>query len=347
MTKPALKDRLRKIGTGALVGALAPLFMIGATAEAKELRFVHAYPVASQHHRNVEWYTQQVTERTNGEITFKVFPSAQIMPINQELPGILAGQVSMTYSVAPIVAAVEPLWGVFDLPFLFNVSSDSTEHGRRFFQSDNGGKMLANAMEKRGFKLVSMAPTDLPSGPALTSAEGVDSLDDLQGLKLRIPGGKINQLAGETLGFSPIAISGAEMVPALTQGVVDGAILPPIYSYDNKLPIKSLTLAPVSWPAVTPIIMSLAEFTSLSDDQQKVIMEVGVELEARALQILEESSKEKIQSLQSELGVNVIELSDEETAKWLEQAQSVWTAFIDDNGEDARIMVEEAKRLRN
>ncbi len=47
-------------------------------AVSKELRFVHAYPVASQHHRNVEWFTEQVTARTNGEVTFRVFPSAQL-----------------------------------------------------------------------------------------------------------------------------------------------------------------------------------------------------------------------------------------------------------------------------
>ena len=84
--------------------AAAMALALPLAAQAKELRFVHAYPTAAQHHQNVTWYTEEVTRRTNGSVTFRIFPSAQLMPINQELPAIASGQVSMTYSIAPIAA---------------------------------------------------------------------------------------------------------------------------------------------------------------------------------------------------------------------------------------------------
>ena len=331
-----------KAGVAAAIGLTA--MVSTAALQAKELRFVHAYPVASQHNRNVEWYTQEVTKRSNGEITFKVFPSAQVMPINQELPGILSGQISMTYSIAPIVASVEPLWDIFSLPFLFDIKIDDIGHGFRFFKSPKGGGILAKAMEKRGFKLLAIAPTDEPSGIYLTKNEPVRKLEDLKGLKLRIPGGRIGQMAGEEFGFSPIAIAGAELVPALTQGVVDGAILPPIYTYDNKLPVNGLSAVPFSWPGVTPIIMSLAEFNSLTADQQKVMVDVAKELEDRAKGIVEASAKEKLEKLEAE-GKTVVSLSDEEAARWREKAQKVWKFFADEYGEDAKTMLDEAIRL--
>lgn len=313
---------------------------------AKELRFVHAYPVASQHHRNVEWFTSEVTKQTNGEVTFRIFPSAQIMPINQELPGILVGQASMTYSVAPVAASVEPLWGIFDLPFLFDIKIDDASHGRRFFESEKGGGILKKAMEARGFKLISIAPTDHPSGIYLTSADAVKKLEDLNGLKIRIPGGHIGQIAGKAFGFSPIAISGAELVTALSQGMVDGANVPPIYTYDNKLPFKSMTVIPYSWPGVTPIIMSLSEYNSLTDEQKKTLLKVGAELEKRALKIIETSAQDKIETLKA-AGMKVVTLSPEETARWVERGQSIWEIFAQEYGPDARTMLEEAKRLRN
>jgi TRAP-type C4-dicarboxylate transport system substrate-binding protein len=278
-------------------------------------------------------------------VTFRIFPSAQIMPINQELPAILSGQVSMTYSVAPVAASVEPLWGIFDLPFLFNVKLDDMSHVKAFFESEKGGGILASAMEKRGFKLISIAPTDYPSSFYLTRSEPIKTMDDLKGLKIRIAGGRIGQLAGEVYGYSPIAIAGAELVPALTQGVVDGGILPPIYAHDNKLPVKGLTIAPFGWPATTPIIMSLAEFNALTPDQQKVMMDTGKELAERALDIVEKNAAASIEALK-EGGANVVFISDEDTPAWREKAQPVWDAFIEENGEDAKIMLEEVIALR-
>ncbi|RAH96782.1 hypothetical protein DLJ53_31460 [Acuticoccus sediminis] len=333
----------------AALGVAAAAFLaagLGATdADAKQLRFVHAYPTASQHHKNVQWFTQEVTKRTDGDVTFQVFPSAQVMPINQELPAILSGQVSMTYSVAPIAASVEPLWGIFDLPFLFDIALDDTSHGRRFFDSEKGGGMLASAMEKRGFKLVSIAPTDYPSSFFLTKPEPVETMDGLHGLKLRSPGGRIGQLSGETFGYSPIAIAGVELVPALTQGVVDGGILPPIYTRDNKLPLKGLTVAPYNWPAVTPIIMSLAEFKSLPEKDQKVIMEVGAELSQKSLKIVEEQTTAAIKELEAG-GAKVVYISEADLPAWREKAQPVWEAFVEMTGEDGKAMLDEAISLR-
>lgn len=334
----------RRAARVAVAGGLAAALMTGG-AWAKELRFVHAYPTASQHHRNVEWFTQQVTEKTKGEVTFRVFPSAQIMPINQELPAILSGQVSMTYSVAPVAASVEPLWGIFDLPFLFDVKLDDMSHGQRFFESEKGGGVLAAAMEKRGFKLISIAPTDYPSSFYLTRPEAVKTMEDLKGLKIRIAGGRIGQLAGEVYGYSPVAIAGAELVPALTQGVVDGGILPPIYSHDNKLPLKGLTVTPFAWPAVTPIIMSLAEFNSLTPEQQQVMTDTGRELAARALKIVEENATASVEALKA-AGATVVVLGADDIPAWRDKAATVWEAFVKENGEDAQTMLDEAIALR-
>lgn len=316
------------------------------TAEAKELRFVHAYPVASQHHRNVQWFTSEVTKRSNGDITFQVFPSAQTMPINQELPAIRAGQVSMTYTIAPVVTSVEPLWGVFDLPFLFDVEVGDIGHAYRFFKSEKGGGVLAKAMEARGFKLLAIAVTDMPSGIYLTRNEPVRSLEDLRGLKLRYPGGQIGQKAGEAFGYDPIAITGAELVPALTQGIVDGAVLPPIYAHDNELPVNSLLQVPVTWAGVTPLIMSLAEYQSLTESQQNILNEVAKELEDRSVGIVEASAGEKLNAMAAD-GKSVVELSPEESARWRERAEPVWDFFVEQNGDAAKTMIDEAIRLRD
>ena len=205
--------------------------------------------------------------------------------------------------------------------------------------------LMAAAMEKRGFKLISIAPTDYPSSFYLTRPEAVKTMEDLKGLKIRIAGGRIGQLAGEVYGYSPVAIAGAELVPALTQGVVDGGILPPIYSHDNKLPLKGLTVTPFAWPAVTPIIMSLAEFNSLTPEQQQLMMETGSELAARALKTVEENATASVEALKA-AGATVVVLGADDIPAWRDKAATVWEAFVKENGEDAQTMLDEAIALR-
>lgn len=336
---------LARMTTSALV-LLGVLTASATDLMAKELRFVHAYPTASQHHRNAEWFTQQVTERTNGEVTFRLFPAAQLMPINQELPAILSGQISMTYSIAPVVASVEPLWGVFDLPFLFDMALDDLSHGKRFFESEQGTGVLAAAMVKRGFKLVTIAPTDYPSSFYMTAPNAPKTIEDLSGKKIRSPGGQLSQIAGQQFGYSPVAIAGAELVPALSQGVVDGGILPPVYAYDNKLPVKGINIAPFMWAGVTPIIMSLAEFNDLTEQQQQVMMEVGAELRNRSMKQVEENASKAIEGMKAN-GADVVILSGEEVERWRQTAKPVWEAFLANNGGDAKALVDEAVRLRD
>ncbi|MDZ7810790.1 MAG: hypothetical protein U5L11_12640 [Arhodomonas sp.] len=62
-------------------------------------------------------------------------------------------------------------------------------------------------------------------GHIWNSQRPVDSLDDLQGLKLRVPGGVAAQLS-ENLGVTPINAPSSQAYELLSQGVADGIVFP-------------------------------------------------------------------------------------------------------------------------
>jgi len=187
----------------------------------------------------------------------------------------------------------------------------------------------------------------IPARVYLTRQAAPKTLEDVKGLKIRIYRRPHRPSStGEALGYSPVAIAGAELVPALSQGVVDGGILPPIYTLDNKLPLKGLMVGPHAWPATTPIIMSLQVFNSLSPENQKIMLEVGAELRDRALKIVEENATKALEDLKAG-GAEVSYFSAEETARWRDLTKPVWEAFVKDNGADAQAMLDELARLRD
>lgn len=91
--------------------------------------------------------------------------------------------------------------------------------------------------------------------------------------------------------------------------------------------------------------MSLEVFNSLSEQQQRIMLEVGDELRVRALKIVEESTGKSIEALRSG-GAEVVLLPGEEVERWRSLAQPIWNEFASENGAEAKAMLDEANRLR-
>src|SRR5699024_8845259 len=230
------------------------------------LKLAHSHPQASMHHRYVEWFDEQIQERSDGRLKIEAFSDGQLMPSDQEIPGMLQGQVDMVHSSSAIAGSFDPIWYFFDLPFLFNYDPNDNDvymdNKKAFVESEEGGRKVAAMMEEKGVKVLSMSSTDI-YGTIWTRDEDEMITDpaSAKGMKIRVPGGPV---AAETLkgvGGSGTSIPGPELPTALQQGVVDGMLIVPLYVYDNKLPIKTQTLYPlISY--VMPFMISMETFES-------------------------------------------------------------------------------------
>ena len=85
----------------------------------------------------------------------------------------------------------------------------------------------------------------------------------------------------KALGASPVTIAGSELAPAMMAGTIDAVLTSLGYGYSIGLAkvSKTFTLTPLSptWSAVT--VMNLKTFNSLPPDLQKVVLDVGRELQ--------------------------------------------------------------------
>ena len=319
-------------------------------AEEYVLKLVHSHPQASMHHRYVEWFDEQIQERSDGRLKIEAYSDGQLMPSDQEIPAMLQGQVDMVHSSSAIAGSFDPIWYFFDLPFLFNYDPEDNDvymdNKKAFMDSEEGGQKVAKMMEEKGVKVLSMSSTDM-YGTIWTGDEKnlVTDTASVKGLKIRVPGGPVAAETLKNLGGSGTSIPGPELPTALQQKVVDGMVIVPLYVYDNKLPIKTQSLYPlISY--VMPIMISMEKFESLPEDLQEILVETGKDLEVYADELVREEGADVFEKLEEEQGVKTYYPSDNEIAEWKEATKDIYDNFSEEEPRAVEL-IEEAERIKN
>lgn len=294
------------------------------------LKLAHGFPTTAYHHTHMEWFAEEVKKRSNGQLTIQLFPSGQLMPPDQEAPAMLQGQIDMSHSSSPVLAGFDPVWNVYELPFIFKYDpKDPTvflENRIKFNNSENGGQKIAKLMEDKGLKVLAFSFVDMFGSVFTTDTENmVSGPDSAKGLRLRTPGGMIGPETVKAIGASSMTIAGAEVITALQQKVVDGLLTTPIYAHDAKLPVKSFSVVPV-FNSITPVIMSAKKFNSLPENLQKILVETGKDLEEYSKKVVGEKALTVYKNMEAE-GIKIYYPSEKEMTEWEEATKPARELF--------------------
>ncbi len=120
-------------------------------------------------------------------------------------------------------------------------------------------------------------------GEIFNSAQPVDDLDDLKGLKLRVGGGAINDIAKE-LGVVPIHAPAPKSYEILSKGVADGIMFPaesvPFFKLEKIL--EYMTVVPDGlYNTSFFVVMNQDTYDGLSAAEQRAVDSVSGEAFAR------------------------------------------------------------------
>jgi TRAP-type C4-dicarboxylate transport system substrate-binding protein len=132
---------------------------------------------------------------------------------------------------------------------------------------------------------------------------------DLEGLKIRISGGKFRQGVFQQMGATPQKVSWGETFTALQAGVVDGAEAATYGFYEQKHfeVAKHLSL---TGHVYTPsfLLASTDFFDSLTDEQKKVFTEVGKEITDAAYDASAGLEAKYFEEMKGKLKINDVDL---------------------------------------
>ncbi len=164
-------------------------------------------------------FAQLVAQKTNNQFQIKAFGGGQLGTLPQNFAGIKTGQIEMTLNDIGTFSLAKggKDFNILVAPYVFRYQ----DHLRKFLQSPLFKEMIAKTEKEGGFKVVGYVSDRAPKQIS-TSNRRIEKVEDLKGLKIRVPETKTIMETMKFWSAAPTPIAGAELYMALKQGVVDG-----------------------------------------------------------------------------------------------------------------------------
>lgn len=269
------------------------------TSETQQLIFAHIFATGSMEDEAANMFAKAIEEKTNGAYKVTVYPAGQMGSmaeiIEQQQTKAAHFQIISTTALASIadVAAIDS-W-----PYIF----DSREEFEKAYASDAGKGWLAQVEEATGFKLI--APMYKGFRQIFINYDA-DSLSDLEGCKLRVPGFDTVLSTFKNWGISPTPMSTSEVYTAMQQNVVEGMEIELSTAYSMGLADVTETIIMSNHMACNYAFLIYGDYyDSLPDNVKNVIQEAGAEAAQWLSDEVEADDAEALAGFK-ESGVNVI-----------------------------------------
>ncbi len=155
-------------------------------------------------------------EWTRGRITVQVYPSAQLGSEKETIEQTQLGAIDINRVNINPLTQIEPLLKVFSLPYLFR----NAEHMHKVVDGEIG-KELMDKLKSSG--LIGLGYYDSGQRSFYNSVKPIRSIEDFEGLKIRVQKAEIMHDLVRAVGAEPIRLAFEEVYTGLQTGVIHGA----------------------------------------------------------------------------------------------------------------------------
>lgn len=272
-------------------------------------------------------FAEDVKAATNGELVIEVYSGGELPYKNSDvLKALATDQVQIADLAIGPVAGDVPELNVFVLPFICT-SMDG------FYGATGEALPVINERLSGKFGVSALTAWTMPP-QEIWLKEGVDSIDDIKGRKIRT-WNRMQVEMLDLLGASGVAITPAEVIPALQRGVVDGAVTAVIPAYDWKFYEVADYGYMLDFTMTNQLVaVNQRAFEALDADTKKALTDTASAWQAKFRAAIEEAAGEAREKLTAE-GMTLIDPSEEDFAKARELTRPLWDAWAKDNGEVA------------
>jgi tripartite ATP-independent transporter DctP family solute receptor len=266
------------------------------------LQFGHVYTSGEPFHQWAVWAGEQIEERTEGRFAVEVFSDSQLGSEAELSEGLTLGTVDMAYLGALFAGRSYGPIAIAEAPYMLR----DMDHWEAYFTSDLFDEHKQGFHEATGHTV--LAPTYY-GARHVTSNTRIETPEDMQGVRIRVPDAPLYTLFPRVVGASPTPIAFAEVYLALQQGVVD--------AQENPLPtIQAQRFYEVQdYISLTGhirnsllTVASGAVWDSMSEEDQQIFLEAFTEAAENATREIRESEAALVQEFVDMEGTEVIEV---------------------------------------
>ncbi|MBL8381190.1 MAG: TRAP transporter substrate-binding protein [Burkholderiales bacterium] len=220
-------------------------------------------------------YCKDIESVTQGRVVCRVLPKAVSAP-PQTFDSIRDGLADLAFTVHGYTPSRFVFSEVAEFPFMADSAEVMSVAYQRIYE-----RMLARFDEHKG--VVTLAVFTHGPGQIYNTRRPVTTLRDLEGMKLRVGGGMVNEVA-KAIGATPVLRPATDSYEMMASGVVDGTLLPKETPVGLKLMplVKHATYVPGGLYNVSFLIMANpAKWNSISAADREAINRISGEALAR------------------------------------------------------------------
>lgn len=264
-----------------------------------------------------EW-KRVVEERSNGTMELQLFPSSQLGSKSDLLDQIVMGEPIITITDGSFLAEYgAPEMSIVSAPYMFTEWQQIWDLMETEWWAEQEDLLAENGIH--------ICTGNWAYGERnVMSTRPVEKIEDMKGLILRTPNTPSYMKAFEAMGAAPTAMALGDVYTATQQGTIDGMENPftTLYGAVYYEVAKYVTMTQhVKMPI--QMICSQAVWESLTEEQQQILTDGGNMGGDVCSEMVLNGTKDVMKKMEEE-GVTIIDLSDEERAKFAEAASVIY-----------------------
>jgi TRAP-type transport system periplasmic protein len=297
--------------------AVAALAAAGSSfAQERTIKFATQNPIGHPIELGMKKFAELVAAKSGGKMKVSLFPGGQLGSDQANVTALQGGTLEMVSMNTGILASVAKELAIVDFPFLFANTKEADA-----VMDGPVGKKLHGKLEEKG--IVGLAFWELGFRNITNSKRAINTVADIDGLKLRVIPNPINVDWVKALGANPTPMPFPEVYGGLESKAIDGQENPLTVIAANKfwevqkfLAITNHQYNPQS------VIFSKKVWDSLTPAEKKIIDDAADE----AAKYQREQSRAGMATALDQIkkgGMTVTELAPAEVAKFREKVKPV------------------------
>ena len=310
---------------------LAGVMALPAVAADLTMNVGFGAPEESLYGRFGKIFEAKAEEYTNGSIDVKLRCCNQISSEDEAFKAMQLGTVDGFFITANNVSPHWPLMDVTVLPYIFQ----NKEHLAKVLDGEVGQTMKDKLQADTSVHMLAF-------GPALyrdfyNSVRPVNTMADMDGLKIRVPKNEVMIATFEAFGANPVPLAWSETPTALQTGTVDGGDNGTSFIRDMKFyEFEPHLVILEHFVAFAPLFASDNFMKKLNDEQREQITRAANDAGVEFAQQVASETEEVRNWLATEGGMA---RTDPDKTDFVEAAKGVQAQFAEERGAEFVEMV--------
>ena len=264
------------IGAAVALAMASTLLAPCSAAQAQDTKtYVMKLSTATLNDTQHEWmkrFAAAVEKDSGGRIKPELYPASQLGSIPRQIEGTQFGSIQGWVGPPEFLVGVDERYEALSAPALFT----SQDQDVRVINDPPVRDMMLGLGANKGLTGVGL----FPLGPSsVDSRKPVRHLADFKGMKIRVLASPFQLEMIKRMDGSPVAMSLADVLPALQQGAIDGALSTiTVFTTLHFLDAAKYSIE-IGQPYVNTIaVLSKKWFEALPADLQKVLQDDGAKV---------------------------------------------------------------------